>query len=109
MDGGEGDDKLKGGKGADRFVCDEGDKIIDYNSLENDIIEGNCEYEDKGLIVPEPRPDKGKPEPTPPEKNPPHLFPNSAMPSTGNNNENTTNFEKVISKLFDIHIPRIFP
>jgi len=30
------------------------------------------------------------------------------MPSTGNNNDNT-NFEKVISKLFDIDIPRIFP
>jgi hypothetical protein len=89
-------------------VCDKGDKIVDYNSLENDIIKGNCEYEDKGLIKPEPIPDKEIPEPTPAEKNRPSLFPNSAMPSRGNNNDNT-NFEKVISKLFDIDIPRIFP
>jgi len=40
-----------------------------------------------------------------PEKN--RIFSNSAMPSTGNNNADT-NFEKVISKLFDIHIPRLF-
>ncbi|MGZ5489741.1 MAG: hypothetical protein ACXW2E_05395, partial [Nitrososphaeraceae archaeon] len=38
------------GNDADRFVCDQDDKISDYNSLENDIIIGECEYEDKGLI-----------------------------------------------------------
>ncbi len=40
-------------------LCDEGDKIIDYNSLENDKIIGQCKYEDKGLI-PEPAPEKEK-------------------------------------------------
>jgi Ca2+-binding RTX toxin-like protein len=50
VDGGEGKDKLKGGNDADRFVCDQDDKISDYNSLENDVIIGECEYEDKGLI-----------------------------------------------------------
>jgi hypothetical protein len=50
VDGGDGKDKLKGGNDADRFVCDQDDKISDYNSLENDIIIGECEYEDKGLI-----------------------------------------------------------
>ena len=33
----------------DLFVIQH-DKISDYNSLENDIIIGKCEYEDKGLI-----------------------------------------------------------
>ncbi|HET8794350.1 MAG TPA: calcium-binding protein [Nitrososphaeraceae archaeon] len=50
VDGGDGEDKLKGGKGADRFICDNSDKIIDYNSLENDVIVGQCKYEDKGLL-----------------------------------------------------------
>ncbi len=50
VDGGDGKDKLKGGNDADRFVCDQDDKISDYNSLENDLIIGECEYEDKGLI-----------------------------------------------------------
>jgi len=109
IDGGDGDDivngesgkdKLKGGKGADHFVFDKEDKIIDYNSLENDIIEGDCEYEDKG-IIPEPIPEKEIPKQNQ-ERNTP-LFPNSAMPSNKDDN-----FERAISKLFDIHIPRIF-
>jgi Ca2+-binding RTX toxin-like protein len=50
VEGGEGKDKLEGGNDADRFVCDEEDKISDYNSLENDIIIGECDYEDKGLV-----------------------------------------------------------
>ena len=101
IDGGYGNDELKGGKGADRFVCDKGDKIIDYNSLENDIIGGNCEYKDKGVIPTPVVPDKEISKPTP-EKNP--LFPNSAMPSSNDDN----NFENVISKFIDTHIPIIF-
>jgi hypothetical protein len=61
IDGGDGEDDLKGGKGADRFVCDKADKIVDYNSLENDKILGQCKYEDKGLIPPEPIQDKAIP------------------------------------------------
>ena len=95
---------MKGGKGADRFICDKDDKIIDYNSLENDIIEGDCEYEDKGLIISEPIPEKEIPTKQIPEIEPP-LFPNSAMPSSNDNN----NVKSLISKLFDIDIPRIFP
>jgi len=110
IDGGDGDDivngesgkdKLKGGKGADHFVCDKEDKIVDYNSLENDIIEGDCEYEDKG-VVPEPIPEKEIPKQNQ-ERNTP-LFPNSAMPSNKDDN-----FERAISKLFDKNIIRIFP
>ena len=110
IDGGDGDDivngesgkdKLKGGKGADHFVCDKEDKIVDYNSLENDIIEGQCEYEDKG-VVPEPVPEKEIPKQNQ-ERNTP-LFPNSAMPSNKDDN-----FERAISKLFDKNIIRIFP
>ena len=82
IDGGDGKDDLKGGKGADRFVCDKEDKIVDYNSLENDKILGQCNYEDKGLIPPEPVQDKAIPKNTS-EKNP--LFPNSEIPiRTGN-------------------------
>ena len=97
IDGGDGDDivngesgkdKLKGGKGADHFVCDKEDKIVDYNSLENDIIEGDCEYEDKG-IIPEPIPQKEIPKQNQ-ERNTP-LFPNSAMPSNKDDN-----FERAI-------------
>ena len=102
IDGGDGDDivngesgkdKLKGGKGADHFVCDKEDKIVDYNSLENDIIEGQCEYEDKG-VVPEPIPEKEIPKQNQ-ERNTP-LFPNSAMPSNKDDN-----FERAITKLFE--------
>jgi hypothetical protein len=91
-------------------VCDKGDKIVDYNSLENDIIQGQCKYEDKGLTPPKPTPNKeiSKPslnkeisKPTP-EKNP--LFPSSSMPPSNDDN----NFEKYISKFIDIHIPKIF-
>ena len=107
IDGGYGNDELKGGKGADRFVCDEGDKIIDYNSLENDRIIGQCEYEDKGLIIPEPAPEKEIFKKPTPEKNPHPIFPNSAILSTGYNHNNN-NFKKVISKFIDMQITRIF-
>ena len=39
-------------------MCDKEDKIVDYNSLENDKILGQCKYEDKGLIPPKPTPNK---------------------------------------------------
>lgn len=99
LDGGDGDDELKGGKGADLFVCDEDDKIIDYNSLENDIIQGDCEYEDKGLI-PEPISEKEKNTKNI-EINPP-LFPN--LFSSSNNDNSNAN-----SILFGIDNNRIFP
>ena len=101
-----GKDELKGGEGADRFVCDKTDKIIDYNSLENDIIVGKCKYEDKGLI-PKPIPDKGP------------LFSNSQISDNRDNNfklsskdsvvpdNKDSSFEKFISKLIDINIPNI--
>ena len=83
-------------------MCDNADKIVDYNSLENDKILGQCKYKDKGLIPPEPiqdKPiqDKETPKTMTPNKNP--LFPNSEIPSS-NDNE----FEKDIFE----HIQRIF-
>ena len=87
VDGGEGKDKLEGGNDADRFVCDEEDKISDYNSLENDIIIGECEYDDKGLI------------PTPPlEKNP--IPATSHVPNNQDNDNN--NFKSFVSKDSDV-------
>ena len=89
VDGGEGKDKLEGGNDADRFVCDEEDKISDYNSLENDIIIGECEYEDKGLI------------PTPAlEKN---LLPaTSPVPNNQDNDNDNNNFKSFVSKDSDV-------
>lgn len=58
LNGGKGDDKLVGGigsdelegeSGADLFVCDEDDKVIDFNSLENDRSDGPCEIIDEAL------------------------------------------------------------
>lgn len=111
MDGGAGKDELQGGKGADRFVCNTTDKIIDYNSLENDIIVGKCEYEDQGLI--------SKPIPKPiPDKDP--LFPSSQIPASQDHNFNSfaaknsvvpdnkeSSFEKLISNFIDIDIPNL--
>ncbi|HEX6645810.1 MAG TPA: calcium-binding protein [Nitrososphaeraceae archaeon] len=47
--GGIGSDELEGGSGADLFVCDEDDKVIDFNSLENDRSDGPCEIIDEPL------------------------------------------------------------
>ena len=47
--GGIGSDELEGGSGADLFVCDEDDKVIDFNSLENDRSDGPCEIIDEAL------------------------------------------------------------
>ena len=49
--GGIGSDELEGGSGADVFVCDEDDKVIDFNSLENDRSDGPCEIIDEALSV----------------------------------------------------------
>ena len=58
LDGGKGDDKLVGGtgtdelkgrSGADLFLCDEDDKVIDFNSFDNDRSDGPCEIIDKSL------------------------------------------------------------
>ena len=115
VDGGDGKDKLEGGNDADRFVCDEEDKISDYNSLENDLIIGECEYEDKGLI------------PAPPlEKSP--IPATSYVPDDQDNNNNNNNnnyksfdskdsdvpddqdnlFKKFMSKIINKDIPPIF-
>ena len=48
LDGGSGVDHLDGGKGKDLFICDEQDIVIDFNSLENDQIQGNCKI---GLFI----------------------------------------------------------
>ena len=50
--GGDGSDKLKGGSGADLFVCDQEDHIVDFNSLEEDRVDGPCDVLDQGLPVP---------------------------------------------------------
>ena len=47
--GGIGSDELEGGSGADLFVCDEDDKVMDFNSLENDRSDGPCEIIDEAL------------------------------------------------------------
>lgn len=83
-------------------MCDEGDKIVDYNSLENDKIQGQCKFEDKGLIPPKPTPNKGISKPKL-EKNP--LFPSSGMPPPSNDDDN---LEKYISKFISIHIPKYY-
>jgi hypothetical protein len=83
VDGGEGKDKLEGGNDADRFVCDEDDKISDYNSLENDIIIGECEYEDKGLI-------------------PTSIPATSHVPNKQDNDNDNNNFKSFVSKDSDV-------
>ena len=89
VEGGEGKDKLEGGNDADRFVCDQEDKISDYNSLENDLIMGECEYEDKGLI------------PTPPlEKNP--IPATSHVPNDQDIDNDNYNFKSFASKDSDL-------
>jgi Ca2+-binding RTX toxin-like protein len=50
--GGEGEDDLKGGSGADLFVCDEDDEIVDFNSSEQDRVDGTCEIIDQVLPTP---------------------------------------------------------
>jgi hypothetical protein len=110
VEGGEGKDKLEGGNDADRFVCDEEDKISDYNSLENDIIIGECDYEDKGLIPP-PSSEEGP-------------IPATLRDSDGQDNNNNFKsfdsresnvpngqdniFKKFLSKLINKDLPPIF-
>ncbi len=107
VDGGDGKDKLKGGNDADRFVCDQDDKISDYNSLENDIIIGECEYEDKGLI---PKPSLGK-SPLPASSEAPNSQDNnfksfdSKDSEAPNSQENF--FKKFMSKFIDTDVPQI--
>ena len=50
--GGQGADELEGGSGADLFVCDEDDEVVDFNSSEQDIVDGNCEIIDQSLPPP---------------------------------------------------------
>ncbi|MGD1834895.1 MAG: calcium-binding protein [Nitrososphaeraceae archaeon] len=47
--GGPGKDTMKGGKGGDYFICDDDDKIKDFNSLERDRKSGPCTVDDKGI------------------------------------------------------------
>jgi hypothetical protein len=116
LDGGDGDDDLKGGKGADRFVCDKGDKIIDYNSLENDRIMGQCKYEDKGLIIPKTIPDKEISKPIPdkeifkprPIPSNPSSEKNSLFPTSTKSSNDGDIFENSISKFINMQIAKIF-
>lgn len=50
--GGQGADELEGGSGADLFVCDEDDEVVDFNSSEQDRVDGNCEIIDQSLPPP---------------------------------------------------------
>jgi hypothetical protein len=43
---------MKGGKGADTFICDLVDKISDFNSAEGDKKIGQCSVADKALAEP---------------------------------------------------------
>ena len=48
MDGGEGNDKLKGGLGSDRYVLSGGkDKFLGFSTLDGDLVEiaAPAEYE----------------------------------------------------------------
>ena len=47
IQGGIGNDKLEGGEGADSFICDNLDKVIDFDSQEGDTISGQCTFEDE--------------------------------------------------------------
>ena len=47
LDGGEGEDKMKGGKGAVTFNCDLADTITDFNSAEGDEKIGPCRVSDE--------------------------------------------------------------
>jgi Ca2+-binding RTX toxin-like protein len=107
--GGEGKDKLKGGDDADRFTCDQDDKISDYNSLENDLIIGECEYEDKGLI---PKPSLEK-SPIPADYVGPNRQDNNNLKSIDSSNSEYPNsednpFKKFMSKFIDRDVPQLF-
>jgi len=126
VNGGDGKDKLKGGADADRFICDQDDKISDYNSLENDLIIGECEYEDKGLI---PKPSLEK-NPIPTDYVAPNREDNNNLksidsrdseePNSEDNNNlksidsrdseepnSEDNFKKFMSKFIDTDVPQI--
>ena len=112
VDGGEGKDKLEGGNDADRFVCDEEDKISDYNSLENDIIIGECDYEDKGLIPP-PSSEEGPIPATLHDQDGQDNNNNNNFKSFDSRESNVPNgqdniFKKFLSKLINKDIPPIF-
>ena len=49
IEGTENADKIKGGKGADTFMCDVADKILDFKSAEGDNKIGECSVIDKSL------------------------------------------------------------
>ena len=109
VNGGEGKDKLKGGDDADRFTCDQDDKISDYNSLENDLIIGECEYEDKGLI---PKPSLEK-SPIPADYVGPNRQDNNNLKSIDSRNSEYPNsednpFKKFMSKFIDRDVPQLF-
>ena len=58
MDGGKGVDTLTGGIGADVFICDEFDEIIDFNLTQGDEKIGLCLVNNNnnstGTLVPTP-------------------------------------------------------
>ena len=108
VNGGDGKDKLKGGDDADRFICDQDDKISDYNSLENDLIIGECEYEDKGLI-PKPSLEKSS---IPAEYVAPNKQDNNNLQSIDLRDSEEPHrednfFKKFMSKFIDIDVPQI--
>ena len=47
--GGIGNDELEGGSGAGRFICDEDNKVIDFDSVEDDKSDGPCDSMDKSF------------------------------------------------------------
>jgi len=106
VNGGDGKDKLKGGDDADRFICDQDDKISDYNSLQNDLIIGECEYEDKGLI---PKPSLEK-SPIPADYVAPDRQDNNNLKSIDSRDSEEPNtednfFKKLMSKFIDKDVP----
>ena len=51
LDGGEGNDIMIGGRGTDTFLCNQYDKIIDFNATEDDRMIGSCQVQSHELTA----------------------------------------------------------